>query len=207
MTEGSGLGVDGSPANTDGIRGDAGSAQAPPRHQPLSELMRAFLKIGVISIGGGRHAYFHEAFVVHRRWIRGAEYAEDFALAQLFPGSNFVNVALLCAYRLRGVLAAPMLLLLTLLPGIVLTAALMLVAFESPSPTVDAALAGVRIGATALLMSTLLRMRRDSVHTGLDRLIAIACFMSMALGAPLVATLVILGTISIWWFRPSTGRA
>lgn len=203
-----------------GIGGDApGGSEKPSDHEPsfagapnpttkhpLSSLIGVFLRIGITSVGGGRHAYFHDAFVVHRGWIRGQDYAEDFALAHLLPGSNFVNVALLCGYRLHSAIAAPFLLLLALLPGIVLTIILMLVAFGSSSPAIDAALVGVRIGATALLLSTLLRMRRESVRTDFDRLIAVACFALMILGSPLLLTIGVMGALSIWWRRPSGGR-
>src|SRR5271156_3233210 len=57
------------------------------RSTPL-EVLRVFLKLGLISFGGpiAHIGYFREEFVVRRRWIGDAAYADLVALCQFLPG-------------------------------------------------------------------------------------------------------------------------
>lgn len=54
----------------------------------LGEVFRAFLKLGMISFGGpvAHLGYFHEEFVVKRRWLDDAAYGDLLALCQFLPG-------------------------------------------------------------------------------------------------------------------------
>jgi len=56
-------------------------------HSPI-EVLRAFLKLGLISFGGpiAHLGYFREEFVTRRRWIDDAAYTELVALCQFLPG-------------------------------------------------------------------------------------------------------------------------
>src|SRR5271155_4188691 len=57
------------------------------RSTPL-EVLRVFLKLGLISFGGpiAHIGYFREEFVVRRRWIGDAAYSDLVALCQFLPG-------------------------------------------------------------------------------------------------------------------------
>src|SRR5271154_7271245 len=57
------------------------------RSTPL-EVLRVFLKLGVGSFGGpiAHIGYFREEFVVRRRWLDDAAYADLVALCQFLPG-------------------------------------------------------------------------------------------------------------------------
>jgi chromate transporter len=76
------------------------------------EVFRVFLRLGLTSFGGpiAHLGYFREAFVVRRRWIEEAAFADLLALCQFLPGpaSSQVGFALgvLRAGGLRGGLAA-----------------------------------------------------------------------------------------------------
>ena len=52
------------------------------------EVLRVFLKLGLISFGGpiAHIGYFREEFVVRRRWIGDAAYSDLVALCQFLPG-------------------------------------------------------------------------------------------------------------------------
>jgi chromate transporter len=56
-------------------------------HSPL-EVLRVFLKLGLSSFGGpiAHIGYFHEEFVVRRRWLDDAAYTDLVALCQFLPG-------------------------------------------------------------------------------------------------------------------------
>ena len=52
------------------------------------EVFRAFLKLGLISFGGpvAHIGYFHEEFVVKRKWLDDAAYGDLVALCHFLPG-------------------------------------------------------------------------------------------------------------------------
>ena len=52
------------------------------------EVFRIFLALGLTSFGGpvAHLGYFREAFVVRRRWMSEAAYADLVALCQFLPG-------------------------------------------------------------------------------------------------------------------------
>src|SRR5437868_3349986 len=53
-----------------------------------SEVLLAFLKLGVSAFGGpiAHIGYFREEFVARRRWLDEAAYADIVALCQFLPG-------------------------------------------------------------------------------------------------------------------------
>jgi chromate transporter len=59
-----------------------------PTRARLAEVFLAFLKLGVTSFGGpiAHLGYFHDEFVVRRRWIDEKGYADLVALCQFLPG-------------------------------------------------------------------------------------------------------------------------
>ena len=68
---------------------DAQKIEAPARESgsPL-EVLRAFFKLGVSSFGGpiAHIGYFHEEFVVRRRWLDESAFVDLVALCQFLPG-------------------------------------------------------------------------------------------------------------------------
>lgn len=70
-----------------------------------------FLRLGLTSFGGpiAHLGYFRDAFVVRRRWLGDAEYADIVALCQLLPGPASSQVGMVLGIRrpgLPGALAA-----------------------------------------------------------------------------------------------------
>jgi chromate transporter len=61
--------------------------KSPPSHSPL-EVLRVFFKLGLSCFGGpiAHIGYFHEEFVVRRRWLDEATYINVVALCQFLPG-------------------------------------------------------------------------------------------------------------------------
>ena len=58
------------------------------RAQSAADIFLVFLRLGLTSFGGpvAHLGYFREEFVVRRRWMSEAGYAELVALAQVLPG-------------------------------------------------------------------------------------------------------------------------
>jgi len=63
-------------------------AMRAPRQMLLREVFRAFLKLGLTSFGGpiAHIGYFREEFVLRRRWMEDADFADLVALCQFLPG-------------------------------------------------------------------------------------------------------------------------
>src|SRR5207247_11266799 len=67
---------------------------------PLWLLIRVFAWTGLTALGGGRSAYFYDAVVVRRSWVKTSEFVQDLTLSQLLPGSNFANLSVALGSRL-----------------------------------------------------------------------------------------------------------
>jgi len=96
---------------------------ARPAPRSLGELFWAFSWLSLQGFGGVL-AVVHRELVDKRRWLTEAEFLEDWAVAQVMPGPNVCNLALMfgdrragwrgAAVALAGLLVLPMGLLLTL---------------------------------------------------------------------------------------------
>jgi chromate transporter len=77
------------------------------RHSPI-EVLRAFLKLGLISFGGpiAHIGYFRSEFVARRRWPDDATYTDLVALCQFLPGPASSQVGLSIGLLRAGYLGA-----------------------------------------------------------------------------------------------------
>jgi chromate transporter len=101
----------------------AAEAGAPARPQSLSDLFISFTLLALQGFGGVL-AVVQRELVERKRWLSQEEFIEDWAVAQIMPGPNVVNLSLMIGGRyfglpgalaaLAGMLAAPLLLLLGL---------------------------------------------------------------------------------------------
>ncbi len=98
-------------------------APAASRPASLGELFWAFSWLSLQGFGGVL-AVVHRELVEKRGWLTAEEFLEDWAVAQVMPGPNVCNLALMFGDRhfgwrgaltaLTGLLALPLLLLLSL---------------------------------------------------------------------------------------------
>src|SRR3712207_1410943 len=88
----------------------AAPSPAPPAGSPL-EVLAVSTRLGLTSFGGpiAHLGYFHDEYVVRRRWLDEHSYADLVALCQFLPGpaSSQVGIAvgILRARLLGGLLA------------------------------------------------------------------------------------------------------
>ena len=179
------------------------SLPAPDRPRPESptDLFVSFTLLTLQGFGGVM-AIVQRELVEKKRWMTAEEFIEDWAVAQVMPGPNVINMSLIIGGRyfglkgamvaLAGMLAAPLL--------IVLTLALIYAQFAS-RPEVAGALRGMGavaaglIGATALKLTKALKNNvlgwRWCAAFGLVSLVAIA-----ALRVPLVYVIFGLGGLA-----------
>ena len=126
------------------------------------EVFAAFLKLGLTSFGGpiAHLGYFREAFVVRRRWIDEAGYADLVALCQFLPGPASSQVGFALGLMRAGPLGA-----LAAWVGFTLPSALLLVAFAEGAaalagPRGEALIHGLKLVAVAIVAQALFGMAR-----------------------------------------------
>ena len=141
--------------------------------------------------------------VERRRWLTRTEFIEMLAVAQVLPGPNVVNLALMLGDRyfgLRGAFTALAGMLLA--PLVVVLALTMLYAQFSQWPWVAGALRGMGAVAAGLIVSTALKLLATLRNNPLGRPLALALsaftFIAVALLRwPLVWVIGVLGPVAI----------
>ncbi len=162
----------------------------------VGEVFRVFLQLGLTSFGGpvAHLGYFREAFVVRRRWLSEAAYADLVALCQFLPGpaSSQVGMAVgLSRAGYGGMLAA--------WTAFTLPSALLLIAFAYAAIALgDTAgsgwIAGLKAAAVAVVAHAVLGMARSLAPDRERATIAVAAMIlamlvPTALGQVLVIVL------------------
>ncbi|ALK97826.1 chromate transporter [Massilia sp. WF1] len=100
-----------------------GEPASPARPQSLSDLFVSFTLLALQGFGGVL-AVVQRELVDRKRWLTQEEFIEDWAVAQIMPGPNVVNLSMMIGDRyfglrgaltaLAGLLAVPLLLVLGL---------------------------------------------------------------------------------------------
>jgi len=175
---------------------------APPRPQPRSpaDLFWSFTWLALQGFGGVL-AVVQRELVERKRWMTNEEFVEDWAVAQIMPGPNVVNLSIMIGDRyfgLRGAFAA--LAGMLTFPLILVLALAVVYAQFSGHPAVAGALRGM-----------------GAVAAGLIAGVAIKLFASITkhpLGRPLCVAFVLLTIVAmavlrwpLWWILPVVGGA
>lgn len=173
----------------------------PPEIQPPrspSELFWACTSIALQGFGGVM-AVVQREMVDRRRWMSPAEFAQDWALAQILPGPNVVNLSIVFGERhfgLRGALAATAGMLLA--PTILVLIAGSLYLQWSSIPAVTGALRGMGAVAAGLVIGTGLKLslalRSHPLPLWQGWTLALATF-----------GLVVVAHWPLWWVLPVIG--
>ena len=123
----------------------ATDAQPPP---PLTVLMRAWGRIGVTGFGGppAHIALLRSLCVTERGWLTDEQFERAIGAANLLPGPASTQLAIYCAWRLRGAAGALVGGVSFIAPGLILILALSIV-FLSGSPPLWIRGAGMGAGA------------------------------------------------------------
>ena len=132
-----------------------------PAHSPL-EVLKVFLKLGVSSFGGpiAHIGYFHEEFVVRRRWLADARFTELVAICQLLPGPTSSQLGFSIGLLRAGYAGA-----LAAWTGFTLPSALLLVLFAYGGaalggPMGTSVLHGLKLAAVAIVAQAISGMAR-----------------------------------------------
>ncbi len=187
---------------------------SPPPACPrsLSDLFLSFTALALQGFGGVL-AVAQRELVERKRWMTREEFVEEWAVAQIMPGPNVVNLALMIGSRyfgwrgamaaMAGMLVAPLL--------VVLVLALLYTQYGQ-HPHVAGALRGMGAVAAGLVAATGLKLlstlRGHPLGLWGASLLAVATFVAIGLlGVPLIVTLLVLGGLGwgLTWLQ--LGRA
>ena len=163
------------------------STQLPPEDRPqpksLTDLFVSFTVLALQGFGGVL-AVVQRELVEKKRWMTREEFVEEWAVAQIMPGPNVVNLCLMIGGRyfgLRGAMAA-VAGLITVPLIIVLLLALVYTQFAS-HPGVAGALRGMGAVVAGLVAATGLKLAGALDKNVLGRLICAvlgaACFIAI----------------------------
>ena len=158
-----------------------------PRARPesLADLFVSFTLLALQGFGGVL-AVVQREMVEKKRWMTREEFVEEWAVAQIMPGPNVVNLSLMIGSRyfgfkgamaaLAGMLAAPLV--------IVLVLALLYAQFAG-HPGVQGALRGMSAVAAGLIAATGLKLfgalQKSVLGLTLCIVLGVLCFIAIAL--------------------------
>jgi chromate transporter len=170
----------------------------------LIDLALAFLKIAMVSLGGGMSAWSLRVIVEERRWLTNDEFLAAVTLCRLLPGPNQVNMAVYVGTRHRGLAgAASALAGLTLVPLVIVVGLGLLYFANRQMPALQATMNGLVAAAAGMTLSVGVKLagqyRRDLGAV----VLATAAFAAVAaLRWPLLLVLAALAPIGIAWYWP-----
>jgi chromate transporter len=161
---------------------------------------------------GGVVAIAQRELVDKKRWLTQAEFVEDWAVAQVLPGPNVVNLSLMIGDRYFGVRGGMVALAGMLgFPLVIVLILAALFAGVSDSPVVQGALRGMGAVAAGMIAATGLKLFAALKQNVLGALVCYALaamtFIAIALlKLPLIWVLLSLGGIGALWAYRQIGR-
>lgn len=176
------------------------AAEAVPGPRSKTDLFLSFTWLALQGFGGVL-AVVQRELVENKRWMTRDEFIEEWAVAQIMPGPNVVNLGLMFGARhfglpgalaaLAGLLAAPL--------AVVLALALLYTSFAD-DPRMAGALRGMGAVAAGLIVATGIKLVPALAGNVMGRLactvLGLACFAGVALARlPLLYVLLGLGSI------------
>jgi chromate transporter len=174
----------------------------------LARLTAVFAWIGLASLGGGRSAYFHDALVVRRRWLRDEEFLQDLAVSQVMPGPNFSNLAVALGHRLRGYPGGACALLALVLPGCLLFLALALFLREGVGPDATHVLYGMGAAVVGLVLVMTWRILVVGIRGRVSVVLAAGTFLAVGpLRLPTYVGIAAMIVLGLWLNRPRASDA
>jgi chromate transporter len=182
-------------------------ATARPRPNSKTDLFVSFTLLALQGFGGVL-AVVQRELVEKKKWLTLDEFVEDWAVAQILPGPNVVNLSLMIGDRyfgMRGALAA--LAGMLTFPLLIVIALAALFAGVADMPQVQGALRGMGAVAAGLITATGLKLIAALKGNPMGTLVcwAFAAITFVAIGLlrlPLAWVLLAVGGAAcVWTFR------
>src|SRR5580700_1800966 len=118
------------------MSGEGGVVHPPSPQVSLGTIAKEWVRLGCIGFGGPptHIALLRRLCVEERQWIEAKEFEEAIATTNLLPGPASTQLAIYCAWRLRGGVGAVLGGFCFIVPGLVLILALSAVFLASHPP-------------------------------------------------------------------------
>ncbi len=182
------------------------TAEESTRRQPQS-LRDLFLSFSWLALQGfgGVLAVAQRELVEKKRWLTREEFIEEWAVAQIMPGPNVINMAIMLGGRhfgWRGAVAAVAGMLT--LPALVILLLVLIYGQLSPYPMVAGALRGMGAVSAGLITATGLKLipglKTNVLGKAVCLVLGLGCLIAVAgLRLPLAGVLLTLGAIGMVW--------
>lgn len=175
--------------------------EAKPQPDSLTDLFVSFTLLALQGFGGVL-AIVQRELVENKRWLTQEEFIEDWAVAQIMPGPNVVNLALMIGARYFGLAGAMAALAgMLVVPLIVLLLLALVYTHFALYPGVAGALRGMGAVAAGLIAATGLKLlgalKSNPLGLPLCLILCTACFIAVALlRLPLAYVLIGLGGLA-----------
>ncbi len=174
---------------------------APARPESVTDLFVSFTVLALQGFGGVL-AIAQRELVEKKRWMTREQFLEEWAVAQILPGPNIINLALMLGDRyfgIRGAAAAVSGMLL--LPTLVIIVLALIYGHFVDAPAMQGGLRGMGAVAAGLIAATGLKLASALKFHPLGRPLCIAlvvlCFIAIALLRwPLLWVLLGMGLVS-----------
>jgi chromate transporter len=181
------------------------------RPQSCTDLFWSFTLLALQGFGGVL-AVAQREMVDKKQWLTRDQFIEDWAVAQVLPGPNIVNFALMLGDRhfgLRGAMAS--LSGMLLFPLVLLLAVVAAFSGMADSPAVQGSLRGMGAVAAGLIAATGLKLiaALKTNVMGAPVCIALAAITFVAIGVfriPLIWVLLVLGGVACLWAHRQLGQ-
>ncbi len=153
-------------------------------------------------------AYMREYLVSHYKWLGDEEFVDALEISETLPGVNTVNMAVIVGDDLRGVPGAALAVAGVLLPGVIFVMSFGILWQEHRhNPHLASFLLGVAATAVSLLLVVTLQVGSTKLTRMPDALIIFLTFATTSVfHFPLPATLLGIGGLSVWLYRPKPHR-
>jgi chromate transporter len=178
-----------------------------PKHASLAGLAIAFGRVSATAFGGGQMPAIRREVVRRNRWLDDDAFLEVLALAQLLPGSNPSNVAVLVGSRVGGMAGATVAFFATVLPGFAILMILGAFALDSHLPWVGGALRGCAAMAVGLTLANTIELTVKRINFVDIAIVASVAIFVLVLHASLALTLVIFIPVALVLTRPKKDAA
>jgi chromate transporter len=165
----------------------------------LSAIFYVFLRMGLVSFGGGLSGWAHREVVAKRGWVTDREFFSGLALAQIIPGTNISNLTVFLGNHLRG-FAGAAIALTGLLLGPFVVVLVLFSAYDAISSTswVENALDGVTAAAIGLILVVAGQGARMAGRRATTLIAFVATFLAVGvLRWPMVPVVVVVGALSV----------
>lgn len=180
-----------------------------PSQRPLAEIAREWGRIGCIGFGGppAHVALFRQLCVTERGWLSDEQFERAIAATNLLPGPASTQLAIYCAWRLRGTRGALVGGLGFILPGLVLILALSALFLANSPPAwirgagmgAGAAIAPVAIGAGLGVALPIWRRAGGDARLRTSAYALVGALAAATAGPWLVLVLLACGTLELAW--------